>query len=107
MKLFKELILLLLPGPYYFLLNKIFFIRNNIFIITFIKFPIFISKISIFIFFKSDLSTINMIIIITSFWSNNIFEYLIENQQILITPSVFNGTLINIIFGDDFNAPYT
>ena len=48
-----------------------------------------------------------MIIIITSFWSNNIFEYLIENQQILITPSVFNGTLINIIFGDDFNAPYT
>ena len=34
-------------------------------------------------------------------------EYLIENQQILITPFDVYGTLINIIFGDDFNAPYT
>ena len=34
-------------------------------------------------------------------------EYLIENQQILISPFDVYGTLINIIFGDDFNAPYT
>ena len=33
-------------------------------------------------------------------------EFLLDNQQVLISPFDVYGTLINIIFGDDINAPY-